>query len=389
MAISRVKNWGAEILTYNDLNAEFNNVINNGTDVAFPLTKAVSAGSFNVQSLAQPANATDAVNRNYADDPQMLRNLKLEATVGSNALTISILTKDGSTPTSGSSPQIAFRSSTLATGDFTVRAVTAATTLVVSSGSTLGTVSATAARLYVGAIDNAGTVELCVWNPVTTTGLFAPTEGTRQSTTAEGGAGAADSAGVIYSTTARSNVAMRILGYLDITETTAGTWATAPTQIQLKTPGTPRTGEIVQWVRKTDATQTTGTNVVAVDNTVPPTTEMNIFLQQAITPTNAVHRLRIGFSLNCANNTGQRIVGALFQDATTDALKVSTSTAGATNIAQQVLLFHEMAAGTTSSTTFKAAAACNAGTTTFNGENGGALYNGTLDSYLLIQEIFV
>ena len=47
-----------------------------------------------------------------------------------------------------------------------------------------------------------------------------------------GGAGAADSAGVWYSTTARTNVPYRLLGYLDLTEATAGTYATAPSVIQ-------------------------------------------------------------------------------------------------------------------------------------------------------------
>jgi hypothetical protein len=52
------------------------------------------------------------------------------------------------------------------------------------------------------------------------------------STTAEGGAGGADSATVVYSTTARSNVPYRVVGFIDITETTPGTWATSPTLIQ-------------------------------------------------------------------------------------------------------------------------------------------------------------
>ena len=52
------------------------------------------------------------------------------------------------------------------------------------------------------------------------------------STTAEGGAGAADSANVIYSTTARTSVAYRVIGFIDSTQATAGTWATAPSTIQ-------------------------------------------------------------------------------------------------------------------------------------------------------------
>jgi hypothetical protein len=79
------------------------------------------------------------------------------------------------------------------------------------------------------ALDNAGTVELAVVNisggtDLTETGLI--------STTAEGGAGAADSASVVYSTTARTNVAYRVVGYVESTQTTAGTWAVTPSTIQ-------------------------------------------------------------------------------------------------------------------------------------------------------------
>jgi hypothetical protein len=101
--------------------------------------------------------------------------------------------------------------------------------VVVSSGSTLGTIAATQSRIVVLALDNAGTVELAVvniagGNNLTETGVI--------TTTAEGGAGAADSASTIYSTTARTGVAYRVVGYIESTQATAGTWATAPSTIQ-------------------------------------------------------------------------------------------------------------------------------------------------------------
>jgi hypothetical protein len=90
-------------------------------------------------------------------------------------------------------------------------------------------VSGNQSRIIVLALDNAGTVELAVVNiagniNLTETGLI--------STTAEGGAGAADSASTIYSNTARSNVAYRVVGYVESTQATAGTWATAPSTVQ-------------------------------------------------------------------------------------------------------------------------------------------------------------
>ena len=142
----------------------------------------------------------------------------ITATVASNALTVTL------NPTT-----LEFRSATLTSGTVVSRTISSAISVVVSSGSTLGTTSAVQSRIVVLALDNAGTVELAVvniagGNDLTETGLI--------STTAEGGAGAADSASVVYSTTARTNVAYRVVGYVESTQATAGTWATTPSTIQ-------------------------------------------------------------------------------------------------------------------------------------------------------------
>jgi hypothetical protein len=101
--------------------------------------------------------------------------------------------------------------------------------LVISSGSTLGTINAVASRIVVIALNNAGTIELAAVN---ISGGNQLDETNLITTTAEGGAGAADSANVIYSTTARTSVAYRVIGFIDSTQTTAGNWATAPSTIQ-------------------------------------------------------------------------------------------------------------------------------------------------------------
>ena len=142
----------------------------------------------------------------------------LTATVAANALTVTL------NPTT-----LDFRSTTLTTGVPVSRVMSSAISIVVSSGSTLGTVSAVQSRIVVLALDNAGTVELAVvnisgGNNLTETGLI--------STTAEGGSGTADSASVIYSNTARTNVAYRVVGYVESTQATAGTWATTPSTVQ-------------------------------------------------------------------------------------------------------------------------------------------------------------
>lgn len=142
----------------------------------------------------------------------------LSASVAANALTITV------NPT-----VLDFRSATLTSGAVNTRTLASAASLVISSGSTLGTTSAVQSRIAVLLIDNAGTLEVAAGNiaggvNLDETGVI--------STTAEGGAGAADSATVFYSTTARSNVPYRLVGYIESTQATAGTWATAPSTIQ-------------------------------------------------------------------------------------------------------------------------------------------------------------
>jgi hypothetical protein len=142
----------------------------------------------------------------------------ITASVAANALTVTL------NPTT-----LDFRSATLTSGTVVSRVISSGISVVVSSGSTLGTIAATQSRIVVLALDNAGTVELAVvniagGNNLTETGVI--------TTTAEGGAGAADSASTIYSTTARTGVAYRVVGYIESTQATAGTWATAPSTIQ-------------------------------------------------------------------------------------------------------------------------------------------------------------
>jgi hypothetical protein len=155
-------------------------------------------------------------------------NGKIVGSVAANALTIAVKTLAGNDPSSSDPVLVLFRNSTLTDGSYTAVSITSATTLVVSSGSTLGTLANILANLVVLLINNAGTAELAISNLAGGVNL----DGTGiVSTTAEGGAGAADSATVVYSTTARSNVAYRPVALMEITQVTPGTWATAHTKL--------------------------------------------------------------------------------------------------------------------------------------------------------------
>ena len=141
---------------------------------------------------------------------------QITATVASNALTVTL------------SPTILdFRSTTLGSGVITTVVVSSTITIVCPSTATLGTTNAVQSRIAVIAIKNGSSAELGLVNmsggsELDETGLI--------STTAI--AAASNSATLYYSTAARSSVAYRLVGYVESTQATAGTWATAPSTIQ-------------------------------------------------------------------------------------------------------------------------------------------------------------
>lgn len=138
----------------------------------------------------------------------------LSATVASNALTITL------DPTA-----IDFRSNQ-PSGTINTITTSSAISLTVPSGATLGTVNGVAARLAVLAVKIGGTVALAVVNAsaARTIDESITINSTAIST-------AADSATAFYSASGGLNLPFRVVGYIDITEATAGTWASAPTGI--------------------------------------------------------------------------------------------------------------------------------------------------------------
>ena len=207
---------------------------------------------------------------------QLLDNVGIAASIDSNALTIALKGADGNAPSASNVVKIKFRSATLTSGITYTREITAATSIVLSAGSTLGFAANETGRIYVWAIDNAGTSELAFSR---TADIFP--EGNLVTTTAEGGAGAADSAAIMYSTSARTNVSCRCLCYVEIqTGATAGNWSNDALKIQIMGPGIKRTGDIVQTVRtaKTDTFSgelTTFTNITGLTVAITPTSVCN------------------------------------------------------------------------------------------------------------------
>lgn len=319
--------------------------------------------------------------------PRLLENVGLAVTMAANAVTIALKGANGSDPAASNKVGIGFRNATLTNGQSSKVQVSAATSVAISSGSTGGSVSGEASRVWIAAINNGGTMELAWSIRRSGTGVLPIDEGNVISTTAEGGAGAADTAGVWYSTTARSNVPFTILGYFDSTQATAGTWASSATSVVVNPRLRP--GDTVQEVYSATGAVATGTTTIPSDDTIPQNTEGDQYMTQAVTPLAAANVLEIeaqghySSSMSADNFMAQ----ALFQDSTADALAVGHGYGGGT-ITVGIFTRHRKLAATTSSTTFKTRAGSQgAGTTTFNGPSSARRFGGAYTSHMRVREI--
>jgi hypothetical protein len=246
------------------------------------------------------------------------------------------------------------------------------------------------------AFDDGGTVRLglinCLSGTAPSLNIYPLAGWGIASSTAEGGAGAADSAAVFYTGSAVTDKAHAVLGYAtwETGLATAGTWSAGPTRKQLFGPGVPLPGQVVQVAQTVRSTVGTGTVLIPLDDTIPQNTEGTEFMSQAITPRSAANLLDVDHEGYYASNTADSSLSlALFQDSTADALAASVAARDAASGTRCIgRLRHALRAALTSATTFKVrASTVAAGTITINGSAGAREFGGVIRSYLRAQEI--
>lgn len=148
-------------------------------------------------------------------------------------------------------------------------------------------------------------------------------------------------------------------------------------------------GKLVQYVNSSSAAVATGTTTIPYDDTTPQNTEGDQYLSVSITPTNASNKLLIIVNAVVAHSAaGGRLIKALFQDSTANALNAVVQGYDSANKPETIPLIHYMTAGTTSATTFKVRIGSDqAGTTTFNGSSSARLMGGVMGSSITIMEL--
>lgn len=222
-------------------------------------------------------------------------NLQINATVSANALTIALKGNNGSDPSATNPVLMAFRDVTIANGGPVIVSLQAALSFTIASSSTMGCVSAQMCRLWVVAINNGGTAALCAFNALSSTNI-APINEAGLQTSASGTSGGNSAQTYYCSTSAVSAKAIRIIGYIEVQEATAGTWATGPTYVQLFGPGIMKPGQVIQSVSNTPTSGGTTSSASFAALSGGPT--------QAISLTSAANVVRVRVNGTIGNTQG-------------------------------------------------------------------------------------
>lgn len=313
-----------------------------------------------------------------------------------NAMTITLLNRLGLTPSADFPVLLNMRSATDSSGDRSILQIASALTFTVSAGSTLGTISGTAYRLYITASDDSGTPRLGVWNPLVyasapTYSLQGLTTGRIMSSTAEGGAGGADSAQVLYTGAATTSKAIKILGYLEGSQSTAGQWASAATKVHVSSIGDHKTGDNVYSYTERDATYASyGSNAIALDNTIPQNSEGNSLASTTYAANSACNLVEVGYTLCWACASAADVILSVFSSASADALACAAENAHSTNVLRVTPVIATQVSNSTSSITYSARAGSPSANTFYkNGTSAGQMLGARLYSTITVREIFV
>lgn len=319
-------------------------------------------------------------------------NISFTASVAGNALTLAIKDKDGNDHSASRPGWVTFRSTTASSGTLIRRKITAATSITVSSGSSLGLSANYDARIYGVLCDSSGTVVMGAYNPfgAVSGNLVGIDESVFYATTAEGGAGGADSAQTIYTASA-DLMPVRVVGFCELRNgSPAGTWSNAVSVNQTMGYGVPRTGQVMQSVVDYAVTGKSTTLVTPLDDTTPQQfSEQLNSLSVSITPRSVVNRLRLTHSSYYDVSASAVLTTCFFQDNNVNALYAAPLFFAGAAQEKHHFMQYEMQAGTTASTSFRTGFGVSTGTGYFNQSNGGTnRFNGVDVGFLRVEEIF-
>ena len=317
----------------------------------------------------------------------ILENLTIATSRASNAETISLKTLYGTDPAANDPMRAGFVDPS--TGAFFLREAVSAASITIPSGATLGATSAEPFRLWLVLFDDSGTLRPGVIKCYTGTGIVGLEDNGVASSTAI--SSSATSAGVFYTGTAVTSKPYRILGRLDYTLTTAGTWVTAPT-IKLFSQGSKLPGDVVTFGRNSTLSVVDCNAVTPYDDTIPQSAEVVQIVSCSITPKSACNLIRVnGEFSGQLSSSGAGSVACIFKNSGASASRVAiTYSPGSSPVVSPVLGLVEIA-NSISSTTYALCCGLTSSQSLYvNGSSsGGRAFGGIMESFISIEEIMV
>jgi len=187
-------------------------------------------------TTGQPEAAFD--NLKLIDNGNGVWNLEPTYAVAANALTCTVKGNGGVDLAATNPGYIHQRHSTGSNSGVLRRKLTANIALTIPSGATIGHLDGKLGSLYWYLIDNGGTEELAV------SSSFMGQSGIATTTAISA---ASDSEGVMYSTSARTDISFRLAFISWGAQTTAGTWTANPTEAKCGPFDMQKIGEIVAY----------------------------------------------------------------------------------------------------------------------------------------------
>lgn len=148
--------------------------------------------------------------------------------------------------------------------------------------------------------------------------------------------------------------------------------------------------KVINVVEATPYTTYTSAGTAAIyDDTIPQIGEgTSLPISVTITPTNASNRLRIEFEGFFGTSTDAVTAwAAMFQDSTANALRAGACAPVNASSLAPIRIVHEMAAGTTSATTFSMRFGSQSATAYVNGNSSGRRFGGVMAATLRVTEI--
>lgn len=235
-------------------------------------------------TIGDPDSFADAGGNYWKPAPESTAvsdvNCSFAISVASNALTIALKNTAGTDPSAAAPVVLTYRSPTVTTSTPVQRKVTAANSITVPNGGTLGTSNTKPFRIWIVMFDDAGTQRLGVIL-ASSSGNMADLKGWPIASSALV-SGSATAALTFY--TAGAGVSAKsfvVLGWASWESglVTAGAWSGGPSRVHVQTEGSALPGEVIQSKQASNTGQSDTTNTTytatATAVTITPTSAAN------------------------------------------------------------------------------------------------------------------